>query len=49
MRTRTSQNINSMLTSLTSSRSTTTETKLKEAYAYDIQDGKPTPAKVRQV
>lgn len=25
------------------------QTKLKEAYAYDIQDGKPTPAKVRQV
>ena len=25
------------------------QTKLKEAYAFEIQDGKPTPAKVRQV
>jgi beta-lactamase superfamily II metal-dependent hydrolase len=25
------------------------QTKLKEAYAYEIEDGKPTPAKVRQV
>jgi hypothetical protein len=25
------------------------QTKLKEAYAYDIKDGKPIPAKVRQV